>query len=40
MCADMADTTLQLTRFLDSENMDIASMNEEVSVFCTRLEAT
>ena len=39
MCADMADATIQLTRFLDSEDMDIASMNEEVSIFCARLEA-
>ncbi|CAK9092405.1 Uncharacterized protein SCF082_LOCUS43483 [Durusdinium trenchii] len=38
MCADMADTCLQLTRFLDDEGLDIARLNEEVSVFCSRIQ--
>ena len=39
MLADMADTCIQLTRFLDDEDMDVAQQNEQVALFVQRLEA-
>lgn len=39
MCADMAAAALDLTRFFDSEDMDIAEINWEVGVFVDSLEA-
>ncbi len=39
MCADAADTVMQLNRFLDNEDMDIGRLNEEVGLFLDRIEA-
>ena len=39
MCADLADSCMQLTRYFDDEPLDIARINEEVSLFCGRMEA-
>ncbi len=38
MMADAADTTEQLTRFCDSEEMDLGRLNEEVALFMRRCE--
>ena len=39
MCADMSAAFLDLTRFFDQENMDVALMNMEVGQFIQSLEA-
>ena len=39
MCADMSAACLDLTRFFDQENMDIALVNLEVGQFFHCLEA-
>lgn len=39
MCADMAAACLDLTRYCDDENMDIAELNYEVSTFVHSLQA-
>ncbi len=38
MMADAADTTEQLTRFCDSEGMDLGRLNEEVALFMKRCQ--
>lgn len=39
LAADAADSLLQLTRFLDAENVDPASLNEEIGNFIGELHA-
>ena len=39
MCADMGAAALDLTRFFDSEEMDIAEINCEVAIFMRTLQA-
>ena len=39
LAADAADSLLQLTRFLDAENVDPASLNEEIGNFMSELHA-
>ena len=39
MCVDMSAACLDLTRFFDQENMDVALMNMEVGQFIQSLEA-
>eukprot|EP00438_Fugacium_kawagutii_P002479 Skav225633 [mRNA] locus=scaffold1513:165191:167925:- [translate_table: standard] len=39
MAADMAQSAIELTRFFDKEDMDIAIMNERVYQFCFELQA-
>ena len=39
LAADAADSLLQLTRFLDAENVDPASLNEEIGNFIHELHA-
>ena len=38
MMADMAQTGIELTRFFDREDVDVALMNEKVYHFVTELE--
>ena len=39
MCADIGAAAVDLTRFFDSEEMDIAEINSEVAVFMQSLQA-
>ena len=38
MCADLAQNAIELTRFFDKEDMDVAEMNEKVYYFVQQME--